>query len=70
MRLDTLFHRLDPSHLRSEIDRVAGKWSRRLRRVDRKVVTLEPAEAARGAVLLSYILDPFLLNDPARMPLT
>ncbi|MEL7060123.1 MAG: glycosyltransferase [Acidobacteriota bacterium] len=63
------------SHFRSEARRLGSKWSRRLRRVDRQVVSLEPEGEVRGSVLLSYILDPFLLGDDpaqveARMPRT
>lgn len=64
-QLPTLFR---PARLRAEVERVAGKYWRRLRRIDQRVVTLEPNGPVKGSVLLSYILDPFLLGDPAKIP--
>ncbi|MEM6793159.1 MAG: glycosyltransferase [Acidobacteriota bacterium] len=63
-----LTHRLDPAFLRSELQRIVSKYARRIRRVDRQVVTLEPAGPARGEVLFSYIVDPFLLPGPEAIP--
>ena len=60
-------HRLAPSFLASEAQRIVKKWRRRLRRVDQQVVTLEPEGEVRGEVLFSYIIDPFLV--PAGRPL-
>jgi hypothetical protein len=55
--------------------RFLERWSRRIRRVESRVVTLtpppgtgEPAEAPVGRALLSYILDPFLLPPGAAEP--
>ena len=41
---------------------------RRLRRVESRVVTLEPRGESRGRALLSYILDPFLLPPGSPVP--
>ncbi len=60
-------HRLAPGFVASEVQRIIKKWQRRVRRVDQQIKTLEPEGAARGEVLFSYIIDPFLL--PAGRPL-
>lgn len=59
---------LAPSNLRSETRRLVAKYGRKLRGDDGKVVRLPAEGERRGAVLLSYIIDPFLLEDPARIP--
>lgn len=59
---------MEPAHLARELRRIAGKVSARLRRLDRRVVRLEPEEPARGRVLFSYILDPFLLRPGEPIP--
>jgi glycosyltransferase involved in cell wall biosynthesis len=41
---------------------------RRLRRVDRRVVTLQPSGTPRGRALLSYVIDPYLLPPGAQVP--
>ncbi|MEM9553011.1 MAG: glycosyltransferase family 1 protein [Acidobacteriota bacterium] len=61
-RRGQLLRDLTPNHLRSEVRRLAAKWSRRLQRIDREVVSLEPEGPHRGDALFSYILDPFLLR--------
>lgn len=73
--VDRLRLELAPSNLRSELERIAKKHWRRLRRIDSQVVRLGPGTDARpwhgeprARVLFSYILDPFLLDDPARIP--
>lgn len=74
--MDRLRHRLAPSFLRSEVERMAKKYWRRARGIDRRVIRLEPsADPAgnqgaepRAKVLFSYIIDPFVLGDEARIP--
>lgn len=61
-------HHLAPDFLVSEVQRIAKKWWRRLRRVDQRVVTLEPRGEVRGDVLFSYIIDPFLIADGQPVP--
>lgn len=56
---------LRPASVRSEARRVGGKLRRRLSGVEDRVVALEPERAVRGRVLLSYIVDPFLLPQCA-----
>lgn len=63
LRLD-----LSPANLRAEAKRLYGKYSRKLRGLDGKVVRLPAQGGKRGAVLFSYIVDPFLLGDPAKIP--
>lgn len=63
-----LFALFRPSRLRAEARRIYGKWSRRLGKVDARVVTLAPAGPARGDVLVSYIIDPFLLPPSVPLP--
>lgn len=59
---------LAPANLRAEARRLYAKYSRKLRGDDRRVVRLPAEGERRGALLLSYILDPFLLGDPGRIP--
>lgn len=59
---------LSPASLRSEARRLRAKYGRKLRGTDRRVVRLPAQGERRGAVLFSYIVDPFLLGDPARIP--
>lgn len=55
-----------PSYFASEVRRVARKVERRARKLDERVVSLRPEGApAHGRVLLSYIVDPFLLPPGA-----
>lgn len=63
-----LAHRLEPKFLAGELRRIARKWWRRARRVDRRVVCLEPKGSARGRALFSYIIDPFLLAAEGELP--
>lgn len=60
-----LLRLLRPSTFRREARRVGGKLLRRLRRIEDRVVSLEPAGSRRGRVLLSYIVDPFCLPADA-----
>ena len=57
--------RLRPAYVRSELARIGAKISRRLRRPERRVVSLEPVGRERGRALVSYIIDG-LLVDPAQ----
>ncbi len=57
-------HELEPARLAAEARRLRKKYLRKLRRVDRKVVRLQPTGNPRGRALLSYIVDPLL--DPER----
>lgn len=66
--LKRVLHALEPSYLASEARRIAGKWWRKARRVERRRVRLVPEGRARGAVLFSYILDPFVLRPGAPVP--
>lgn len=70
--LHQLLRDLEPSFLRGEVRRIAGKHWRRWRGLDQRVVTLEPTVGdgpAHGRrALLSYILDPFLLPPEAEIP--
>lgn len=69
MRVEQWFHRLgDPAFLAAEARRIRDKQWRRLRRVDRSVGRMAPHGTPRGEVLLSYIIDPFLLPDGAPLP--
>lgn len=68
MTFKHFLHRLgDRAFVAAELARLRAKYGRRLRRTDRQVVSLEPTGERRGRVLLSYIIDPFLL--PAGVPL-
>ena len=52
----------DPSYLRMRAERFLRKRWRKMRKTEERVVTLEPKTGVqRGRVLLSYILEPFLL---------
>lgn len=52
----------DPSYVAMRLRRPLRKAWRKLRKTDEQVVALDAAtEPARGRVLLSYILEPFLL---------
>lgn len=64
----TVLHHLEPAFLQSEARRIGRKWIRRVRRIDRRVASLEPEGDPRGNVLLSYIIDPFLLAPGAPVP--
>ena len=55
-------------HLVDRARRFAQRPWRRLRRVERRVVTLHPAGPPRGRALLSYILDPYLLAPGKAVP--
>jgi glycosyltransferase involved in cell wall biosynthesis len=68
MNLAQLGLDLAPANLRAEVRRLYAKYSRKLRRVDRRVVRLPAQGEQRGSVLFSYIVDPFLLTGPARIP--
>ena len=73
MHLAHTLHTLAPSNLAREAKRIVAKHWRRLRRVDRRVVTLEPrgiapGAAPRGEILISYILDPYLVPDDRPLP--
>lgn len=59
---------LSPGNLRSEARRLYGKYRRKLRGADRQVVRLPARGERRGSLLFSYIVDPFLLEDAARIP--
>jgi hypothetical protein len=61
-------HRLDPPHLKDEVQRIATKWWRRARRIDHRIAHLEPRGTSRGRVLFSYIVDPFLLPQDREIP--
>ena len=63
-----LAHRLAPEFLAGEVRRIARKWWRRARRVDRRVVRLEPEGPLWGRALFSYIIDPFLLAEEGELP--
>lgn len=67
MSLRHLRHALEPSFVASEVRRVLSKMLRKAKRLDHRVVTLEPDGPPRGEVLFSYILDPFLLRSPERI---
>lgn len=45
--------------------RLLARQLRRLRGVERRVIRLAPAGAPVGRVLLSYVVDPFLVRDEA-----
>jgi hypothetical protein len=45
--------------------RMVARQLRRLRGVERRVIRLAPAGAPLGRVLLSYVVDPFLVRDEA-----
>lgn len=73
MSFDYALHTLAPSNLLHEARRVVAKHWRRIRRVDQRVVVLEPRGLAagaspRGEILISYILDPFLVPDGHPLP--
>lgn len=66
-----LLHQLRPANIAAELGRIRDKYLRKLRRVDQRVVTLEPTSSdgnVRGRVLLSYIIDPFLAGDSPELP--
>ncbi|HSL82993.1 MAG TPA: glycosyltransferase [Thermoanaerobaculia bacterium] len=56
---------LHPAAFARELRRVSGKLRRRLRRIEDRVVSLEPEGPRRGRVLLSYVVDPFCLPPGA-----
>jgi len=67
--LPQVVHRArDPAFLAGEVARLWAKAWRRLGRVDRRLRTLEPVGKHRGDVLLSYIIDPFLLPPGTAAP--
>ena len=68
MSLRQALHPLQPAHLAAEARRIAAKIARRARRLDLRVARLRPDGPARGAVLFSYILDPFLGRPGAALP--
>jgi len=68
MSIEYLLHQLEPAHVLAEIRRVTGKLARRARRIEERTVTLEPAGPARGDVLFSYVIDPFLLRPGEPVP--
>ena len=63
-----LLHSLAPSFLATEVRRIVRKHLRRLRRIDQRVVTLEPEGKPVGRALLSYIIDPLLLPPDREVP--
>lgn len=65
VRLGRLVRLLRPRTFRRELRRVSGKLLRRLRRIEDRVVRLEPEGPPRGRVLLSYVVDPFCLPPDA-----
>lgn len=68
MNLAQLGLDLAPANLRAEARRLYAKYSRKLRAVDRQVVRLPAQGEKRGSLLFSYIVDPFLLGDPTKIP--
>jgi hypothetical protein len=52
-----------PAFLPGRARRAVARWLRRLRGVERRIVRLEPGGEANGRVLLSYVVDPFLLSS-------
>ena len=68
MSLRQALHPLEPAHLAAAARRIAAKLARKARRLDLRVVRLRPAGPARGAVLFSYILDPFVQRPGAAIP--
>lgn len=68
MSVRRLLDRYGPAYLAGEVRRVAKKLKRKITRPDRRVVTLKPQGPARGTVLFSYILDPFLLSPGQEIP--
>ena len=49
---------LQPRRLQLEWQRFSTKWSKKLRGLDRQVLTLPPeGNELRGSVLVSYVLD-------------
>lgn len=56
-----------PSRVAREARRIGAKLARRARGIDGRVVRLPPegGGVARGRVLLSYVIDPFLLSPDA-----
>lgn len=63
-----LLHALEPAFLLSEVRRVSAKLRRRLRKIENRTATLVPEGTPRGDVLLSYIIDPFLLRPGEPVP--
>ena len=59
---------LAPANLRAEAQRLYSKYRRKLQRLDHQVVRLPAQGEKRGSLLFSYIIDPFLLADPAAIP--
>lgn len=59
---------LSPANLRSEARRLHAKYRRKLSGADRQVVRLPARGEKRGSVLFSYIVDPFLMADAAKIP--
>lgn len=57
-----------PRSIEREARRISGKWRRRLSRIDERLVTLEPEGEEKGDVLVSYILDAFLLRPGEPVP--
>lgn len=60
--------RLRPAHLAGEARRIGKKVLRKIRRPERRVVTLEPAGEARGRALVSYIVDGLLVPPESQLP--
>jgi glycosyltransferase involved in cell wall biosynthesis len=68
MAVKHLLHALEGAYLASEVRRVGEKLRRRLLKIDQRTATLAPAGTPRGDVLLSYVIDPFLLKPGASVP--
>ena len=61
---------MPPRFLVPRARRAWGRLRRRLQGIERRVVSLAPLAAARepvGRVLLSYVIDPFLVDDESKI---
>ena len=67
-RHDSLPLVMRASSLPGRVERALSRWQRRLRRIDRRVVTLRPEGESAGRALLSYIVDGFLLPEGVDLP--
>ncbi|MCF6147971.1 MAG: glycosyltransferase [Candidatus Kuenenia sp.] len=49
--------------VREKVKNIISKFGIEINRLDRRFITLKPERECRGNVLLSYIIDPFLLKE-------
>lgn len=56
--------------LKKTIKKITAKFGIEIIRYDRRLISLTPGKKSHGNVLLSYVIDPFLLKDNEPVPNT